>query len=410
MALRAWVLTVFPYLAFFCDQKTDIIRKAGLRNAGERPGFPNGTIFWMQKMMEHRKTPTEAEAVERLCRGEVRLPPLALRLVETPDQRANGQYDAIVGAAWRGREYRFALEYKSRSTPKVFRETVARMKVDERPPNTCPMLMTPFLSAGQLGDLEQTEVSGIDLCGNGVVIVPGELCVFRSGQPNRYPQSDPIKNIYRGQSSLVPRVFFARAEYGAVNEVKREIEARKGRIALSTISKALATLNEDLFISRREGRIRLLQADALLDKLVANYAAPRTRRRLIGRWEGESSRFLAGLFDEAERASVRAVVSGASSVGRYAVMAREDRIRIYCDNIDTFVRTAGGFFGETSRFSNLELIETRDDFVYFDARPEAGVWYACPVQAYLELMAGDKRDRETAAQVRRGILLELPTS
>ena len=127
-------------------------------------------------MGESRKIPTESEAVEFLRNGAVRLPPLSLRLVETPDRSGPGRYDAIVGASWSGTEYRFALEYKSRSTPKVFQETVARIKMDQRPANTYPMLMTPFLSPGQLNDLEQNAVSGIDLCGNGVVVVPGELC------------------------------------------------------------------------------------------------------------------------------------------------------------------------------------------------------------------------------------------
>ena len=371
--------------------------------------FSKDHVFWVPKMGESRKIPTESEAVEFLRNGAVRLPPLSLRLVETPDRSGPGRYDAIVGASWSGTEYRFALEYRSRSTPKVFQETVARIKMDQRPANTYPMLMTPFLSPGQLNDLEQNAVSGIDLCGNGVVVVPGELCVFRSGQPNRYPQSSPIKNIYRGRSSLVPRVFLARPEYREVNEVKREIEARNGKIAISTISKALATLNEDLIVKRSDSSISLLQADALLDKLAANYVAPRTTRRFVGRWEGEPNDFLPEFFDEAGKAGIRTIVSGASSVGLYAVMAREKKVQVYCNNIEATVRTAGTAIEETSRFPNIELIETNEEFVYFDARSETSVRYACPVQTFLELMAGDKRERETAEQVKQGILAKLPS-
>jgi hypothetical protein len=39
---------------------------------------------------------------------------------------------------------------------------------------------------------------------------------------------------------------------------------------------------------------------------------------------------------------------------------------------------------------------TEDETVYFDARQEKDFWWASPVQVYLELMAGDKRDQETA--------------
>ena len=58
--------------------------------------------------------------------------------------------------------------------------------------------------------LEREGVSGLDLCGNGVVTVPGEWLVYRTGKPNLYPQSFPIKNVFRGASSLVARVFLLR--------------------------------------------------------------------------------------------------------------------------------------------------------------------------------------------------------
>jgi hypothetical protein len=61
----------------------------------------------------------------------------------------------------------------------------------------------------------------------------------------------------------------------------------------------------------------------------------------------------------------------------------------------------------TERFPNLDLTWTDDATVYFDPQSRSGVPYASPVQAYLELMAGDKRQRETAEQVREYILRTL---
>ena len=65
-----------------------------------------------------------------------------------------------------------------------------------------------------------------------------------------------------------------------------------------------------------------------------------------------------------------------------------------------FKRT--GLHASSRRKFRLE--ETQDDIVYFDIRRENGVIWASPIQTYLELMSGDKRDRETAAQVADGIL------
>lgn len=38
------------------------------------------------------------------------------------------------------------------------------------------------------------------------------------------------------------------------------------------------------------------------------------------------------------------------------------------------------------------------------ARKEESFWWASPVQVYLELMGGDKRDQETAEQLKTSIL------
>jgi hypothetical protein len=88
-------------------------------------------------------------------------------------------------------------------------------------------------------------------------------------------------------------------------------------------------------------------------------------------------------------------------------MARESKIKLYCSNIRKALDVLGTRFRETSRFSNVELAETIEDSVYFDAKVERGVVWASPVQVFLELMSGDKRDRETADQVRDRILQDL---
>ena len=62
---------------------------------------------------------------------------------------------------------------------------------------------------------------------------------------------------------------------------------------------------------------------------------------------------------------------------------------------------------ETDRFANIELLRTTDARVYFDPRAESGVPFASPIQAWLELVVGDKRQKDAAEQVRRGILIAL---
>ena len=78
---------------------------------------------------------------------------------------------------------------------------------------------------------------------------------------------------------------------------------------------------------------------------------------------------------------------------------------VYCPKPEVLRGRLPG--SQPDRFPNLELLETEDETVYFDARKEENFWWASPVQVYLELMAGDKRDQETAEQPKAVILKDV---
>ena len=57
----------------------------------------------------------------------------------------------------------------------------------------------------------------------------------------------------------------------------------------------------------------------------------------------------------------------------------------------------GGEAKETGAFPNLQLSQTEDQRVYFDRRQNLS---ASPIQSWLEMSRGDKRQKEVAAQIR----------
>ena len=351
--------------------------------------------------------------LEQLRRGKVSLPPLSFRFLEYKPVRAdNLRVDAFIEASWRKVKARFAVECKSLSTPKAFQAGLDRLKSLSLPRGCQPLLFMPFLNESQLEGLEREAISGIDLCGNGVVIVPGRFAIFRSGKPNRFSSSALIKNIYRRNSSMVGRVFLARSGFGGVQEICREINSRnrlvnlwgKKPMNLSTVSKSLQTLEQDLIIERGDG-IRLLQPDQLLEKLAENYAPPKIKERVrlkVPEVEGAVEEMLG---KKSRELKLPLAVTGLSSVARYAAMQRGDMLSVYCPFLEKLLEQLPG--SRSDRFPNLELVETDDETVYFDIRADGYFGWASPVQVCLELMAGDKRDRETAEQVKSFILQEL---
>ena len=176
------------------------------------------------------------------------------------------------------------------------------------------------------------------------------------------------------------------------------------------MSKALKTLEQDLIVAREDdGSIRLLQRDLLLDKLQRN-DEPLQGQELIklkvktddlGEWVSFYTNVSGAL----------AVLSGLSSTSRYAVMQRGEIYQLYTPDPSGLAKRMAVRGGanevaaeETERFENVVLIKSKRPVDYFDVRIGKRLPWASPLQTWLELMRGDKRDRETADQVRELLL------
>ena len=349
---------------------------------------------------------TERDALEQIKQGNLHFSPLRVELVN--DTQWQKTVDAVVAIDWNGARHFFAAEYKALFTPKEFASAIDQVLRISQASGLHPLLLMPYLNERQLNELVERQISGIDFCGNGAVVVPDQLFVFRSGKPNLFPASAAIKNVYRKDSAIVPRALLACPVFETVNSVEAFILLRGGRIpgvSLSTVSKVLKVLEEDLIISRENSQIRLIQPEKLLDKLTANFTPPSIRRFLVGKSPYDLETLMRLLLVNSSNHQVWLTGTGVGSVNHYAVMARENFLSVYCT--DQYRLLTGVEFQETNRFPNLEVIETIDKSVYFDSRTVKGFEWASPVQTYLELMASDQRSQDTASQVKEMILTDI---
>ena len=365
--------------------------------------------------MEYRKVPSEIEIAEWLNQGQLGLAPLRLMSTKFQPLYDGKEWDFEVEAEWGDQKASFAVEYKALSTPKAFEQALWKCRSFAATSGVLPMLMLPFLRPTQLDELEQSGISGIDFCGNGVVIVPGKIRVFRTGNRNQFATYAPIKNIYRKNTSMVARLLLIRSRFSSVQEILDETNLRdllarktgKTQMSLGTVSKALKEMENELIVDRSKG-IRVLQPDKLLDQLEKNYKPEKDTTRLRVQVDCAFPLLPQYLSRATIGKDFLLVATGLSSASRYATMQREEVLSLYCPDLKAAQNAIGG--KETDRFPNVELIQTNEQPQYFDARPDtetqpvAGFYWASPVQTYLELMQGDKRDRETADQVRDYLL------
>ena len=131
-------------------------------------------IFPLRKMQKNQQT-SESAMLSRFQVGAVLLPPLIVKSC-TVVGGTKGKADAFVELVLPGESegFRFAVEVKARATPQSVQLAMAEARVAAAE-GEWPMIYVPFLSSERLAELEREEVSGVDLCGNGVVVVPASI-------------------------------------------------------------------------------------------------------------------------------------------------------------------------------------------------------------------------------------------
>ena len=119
------------------------------------------------------------------------------------------------------------------------------------------------------------------------------------------------------------------------------------------------------------------------------------------------------LQENAQEGNVRLIATGLGSATRYAALSKEHTLYLYTDSLDTMLRNLPTT--ATNLFPHLSVQQTEDPTVYFDPRPDEDAFpWASPITAYLELMQGGARPRQTAPQNVRSArficaILPLPT-
>lgn len=355
---------------------------------------------------------TTREILSRLTEGKLLLPPVTIR-VEERENAIDKRVDASIRVTWQGQQATFSAVVKALWTPKAIREAMYQIQATAKYQHSFPMVIVPYLSEEALRELEGENVSGVDLCGNGIVTVPGRLYVYRTGNPNQFRNESTIKNIYRRNSAMVGRVFLTQPMFQRVADIRHTVnrcnlfgEWIVQPITLSTVSKVLKGLEEDLIVGREDSFIRLLQAEKLLEKLVESYTVPQVNSVVNWKLPGTpDEQGINDLLREAFSSSIPAVVTGTRSVTRYALMQTGETLNIYCPApMDWLAQLPGT---RADRFPTISLLQTTEASAYFDARMNDGLRWASPVQCYLELMKSDKRDQETALQVKERILQDV---
>ncbi len=298
---------------------------------------------------------------------------------------------------------RFAVEARQARSMRDLQAAARRVRARGNDLGLPPLVVVPYLSDAGLTLLRDEGVSGLDHVGNGTVELPGRWWFFQRGIPGRAPGPTRPRAPYRGTSALVGRALLARPTYRTLGDVKAEVERRGGAISLSQVSKVLRALEEDLVIRKDANGISLLQPARLLDALVRGYRRPEPTSTLDIRASRDAA-FFAAL---RERAEVGGMILVGYDPQRYVVAPEvRERVVIYVGPGDGLHVDLAEWLGlePAARFANVRVQVVNGLSVLFDAREEDGFLWCAPLEVYLQLMQGGKREKEAAESLRSDIL------
>ncbi len=351
-------------------------------------------------LIQENGLPTERDVVQKLTAQPDLFSPLKIKFANRARKVSGYQPDLIIDVKWKDRKATFFAEVKARTAPKGILQSLAEMRNVAGQTKEKFMLVVPYLSKTIVEMLTREGLSGLDLNGN-YLIQAGDMLAIRLDQKNRFTESQPIKKIFSGNSSLVGRLLLStRNRFRSVNEIHSSITALGGRLSLSAISKVLKGLEEELMVEKSRRGIILIQPEKLLQRLEEDYRPPKVSA-VIRLKLPEIPRTAARRVGTLLSPSIGWTLSGESSIERYTVTTPPQTYIVYATDFAALSKY------QDERFFNIVVMKTFDSFPYFDAREEKGLRWSSPIQCYLELSKLDKRERELAADIRNDILKKL---
>ncbi|MBN2020065.1 MAG: hypothetical protein JW749_07565 [Sedimentisphaerales bacterium] len=350
----------------------------------------------------------ENEIIEQFERQIDKYAPLKIKSIEREVPLSQGmKVDAIIEfCVGEGPCFKALVEIKSIASPKEIISTVVQLAFTEKKSNEkemVPLLIVPYMGAEQIQILQRDGISWIDLCGNMVIRAPGGIYIERTGRKNLFPDTSPIKKIFEGTSSLVSRALLLKKEpFKSLNKIYRFINERDGNITLSTVSKVLGSLEEELLVRKDENGISVIDREKLLNKLLEGYV-DYTKRNKNKTYTFAVQKNQIGDFAFNDFKCVACGFYAAKLKG----LATTDRITFYVESVKEAqkeIERSKIILNPDTEFGQLDLIETRNLCVWFNVQGEPLDKIVDDLELYLEMMIDTPRGPKVAEILEERIL------
>jgi hypothetical protein len=320
------------------------------------------------------------------------------------------QIDAIMDCSIQnGPSFKAVVEIKTVATPQNILMGAQLLKAyiaNDKEQDKIPLLVAPYIGTKQAKILADNGISWLDLSGNMLIRVSNRIYIERTGKPNRFPDTAPIKKIFQGTSSLVSRALLLKPEgFESLTKMTDFINQKNENIvSLSTVSKVLKKLDEELLVNKCKSLITSADPEKLLEKLAEGYRNSTERKR-----RNPYQFVIEGIEQMSE--GITALCKDYLACGFYAAqikgLAVTDRKTIFVKDIEQFRRKAERKLVSVTpdaEFGNVIITETKDPGIWFNADYRITVSVVDDIELYLEMMVDTPRGPKIAEQLKKRIL------
>lgn len=314
---------------------------------------------------------------------------------------------------------RVYAEIQQTITPKQL-ETIApwiaRLKAIEK--DAAFAIIAPALSPQAQTYCMDAGIDFLDLAGNISINVPGKFALQRTGLRSKdsvqTTEAPRDVNVFSGRFSRVLRVLLQNPRTWTLSEIARELEKESRDnavvetptnldpeksfvVSLGSISKALSTLEEQLWVRRRGSSVLLPEPKRLLLAWSAKYRERyRLRLRSSVTYPNPFGPDLAAINDALVSMSLGAFAfTGPAAATVRAPFIDIDTVDVYLQSPDQKKKLNNLALQKTDGPS-LRLLEPYDLGVFMYAKRYQGIPTVSDVQAYLDLAARGGRDQKQA--------------
>ncbi|OPX65764.1 MAG: hypothetical protein A4E30_00241 [Methanomassiliicoccales archaeon PtaB.Bin215] len=305
---------------------------------------------------------------------------------EEKHDRKEGGLSAVIGFGDSMR--RIDIEYVSNGSPKAINEFAGRL-LDRTDKDVLNLLVAPFFSKRGLDLCKRKGISCMDLSGN-AYIRSVSLLIDRQGRENRFKVVRKQVNLFSKKSSWVVRTLLSSPQRGWT---MKEMSDASG-VSLAQAFKVTDALQEEGFLVKERGDIRLTDPSGLLDSWASSYQLDKDA--VVGYYSPLKEK--EQVFERLRRYDGDYALTMGAGAGMVAPAVRSTDVYMYTKDVDGIKGVLDLVPVEFG--GNVYVIEVGDEGKMRDVQEIDGLRVVSDLQLYLDLFKYPQRGREQADMIR----------